>query len=89
MRLEEITLNKDIESKRKAIRDNLGRQVLLNDSHEKWCHGVLLGEDCKDVLYSIKIADIRELKSLYYHDLNQLLIILLNLYALPCFNKPK
>ena len=70
-----------IESKRKAIRDNLGRQVLLNDSHEKWCHGVLLGEDCKDVvysndvLYSIEIADVRELKSLYYHDLNQLLII--------------
>lgn len=42
MILEEITLGKDLESKRKAIQDNLGRHVILKDSYEMWVDGVIL-----------------------------------------------
>ncbi len=41
MILEEITLGKSKDNKRKAIQDNLGQQVILNDLHNNWCHGVL------------------------------------------------
>ena len=40
MILKEITLDKDEYGKRKAIQDNLGQQVILNDDHNNWCHGV-------------------------------------------------
>ena len=75
MILEEITLGKDNDSKRKAIQDNLGQQVILNDFHQNWAHGVLLKEGYDNEVYRIKIADGKGQRQLHYNDLNQLLVI--------------
>ncbi len=75
MILEEIALGKTKDSKRDAIQKNLGQQVILNDDHESWCHGVLLNQGYDTEVYQMKIADGRQQRQLHYHDLNKLLII--------------
>ena len=75
MILREIVLGETEDSKREAVRKNLGQQVILNDCHEEWCHGVLLTEGCDNKVYQMDIADGRRKRQLHYHDLNQLLVI--------------
>ena len=57
MILEEIAVGKDEDSKRAAIQSYLGQQVILNDTHNSWCHGVLLAEGHDSEVYQIKLVD--------------------------------
>ncbi len=75
MILREIVLGQTEESKRDAIQKNLGKQVILNDDHNDWCHGVLLNDKYDNEVYQMKIADGRGQRQLHYHDLNQMLVI--------------
>ena len=75
MILKEITLDKDEYGKRKAIQDNLGQQVILNDDHNNWCHGTILEKKYDDEVYQMKIADGRKQLQLHYDDLKQLLVL--------------
>ena len=75
MILEEITLGQTTEDKKDAVQKNLGQQVILNDDHNDWCHGVLLNERYDNEVYQMKIADGRGQRQLHYHDLNKLLVI--------------
>jgi len=75
MILREIVLGQTEESKREAVQKNLGQQVILNDYHNNWCHGVLLNERYDNEVYQMKVADGRGQRQLHYHDLNQLLVI--------------
>ncbi|MBU2104808.1 MAG: hypothetical protein KKF67_03475 [Nanoarchaeota archaeon] len=75
MILKEITLGQTEESKKDVVQKNLGQQVILNDDHNDWCHGVLLNERYDNEVYQMKIADGRGQRQLHYHDLNQLLVI--------------
>ena len=75
MKLEEISLGKDNEDKREAVQDNLGKQVIICNSNNQWCHGVLL-EGCYDGLsYRIKLYDDRKQMVLTYNDLKKILVI--------------
>ena len=85
MILEEITLSKDEYSKREAIQDNFGQQVILHDDHNGWCHGIILEERYDNEVYQMKLADAREKRQLHYYDLNQLLVISDN----PEYKRPK
>ncbi len=85
MILKEIALGQTEESKKDAIQKNLGEQVILNDDHNNWCHGVLLNESYFQDVYQMKIVDARKNKQLHYHDLNQLLIISNN----PDYRRPQ
>ena len=77
MIIEEIVLGGDIKDKQKAIRDNIGKEVILNDFHNNWCHGILLkeDEDDREVVYQINILNAKGARQLHYHDLKQLLIL--------------
>ncbi|MEA3514768.1 MAG: hypothetical protein U9R34_04790 [Nanoarchaeota archaeon] len=76
MIIEEIILSKDNDSRRKAIQDNLGQQVILNDDYYNWCHGILLEQRYDNQVYQMKMANGRGQKQLHDNDLNQLLILL-------------
>ena len=41
MKVEEILLGKDEVDKKKKIEENIGKEVILNDDHFLWKHGVL------------------------------------------------
>ena len=73
MILEEINIGESEGSKRKAIEDNAGQQVILNDGHQMWCHGQILETDGQ--CYKLKIGDGRGERQLHYHDLEKLIII--------------
>jgi len=75
MILREIVLEETEKSKRDLIQRNLGKQVILNDEHNDWCHGVLLREGHDNEVYQMQIADGRGKRRLYYHDLKQFLLI--------------
>jgi hypothetical protein len=75
MILIEIVLGQTEDSKRKAVQNHLGQQVILNDDQNGWCHGVLLTEGNAHEVYQMDIADKRRRRQLHYHDLNQLLVI--------------
>jgi len=75
MILEEISLGKDEESRRKAIQSNLGQHAILNDDHETWCHCKILETGYNNEVYQVQIGDGREKRQMHYHDLNQLIVI--------------
>lgn len=73
MILEEIELGEDNESKRKAILNLLGEQVILYDNHNRLVHGRLSSEvEDDEVTYGIEIADPRGYNRFFYHDLKGL-----------------
>jgi hypothetical protein len=74
MKVREVQIGGDNESKRDAIQNNLGKQVLLCDEHNLWCHGTLLdGED--KTTYHLRSVDSKEQMRFHYHDLSQLLVL--------------
>jgi hypothetical protein len=75
MIIKEVELGQTEGSKRQAIHGNLGRQVILHDGHEEWCHGFLLKEDGSQV-YQMQIANGKGQRELHYHDLNKLLVLI-------------
>lgn len=75
MIVEEIVLKKNEDDKRDKIQKNLGKEVILNDNHNRWMHGVLLIGGNDSGVYQIKILHTNEKKQLHYHDLNQLLVL--------------
>ncbi|HIH17318.1 MAG TPA: hypothetical protein HA250_04535 [Nanoarchaeota archaeon] len=76
MKLREIVLGESDERKRETILNYTGRQVILKDEHYEWCHGTLQGEEEGYMdSYMLKIEDAIRERRLYYHDLQQLLII--------------
>lgn len=75
MRVEEIEVGKDTESKMRVILDNLGEQVILYDSCNRWVHGFLLKKNYNDECYQMYIADVRGKRQLSYRDLQKLLLL--------------
>ncbi len=78
MILEEIKLGKvgkDIEFKKELISRNLGKQVILYDSHNRWVHGLLLKKGLSDDYYQIHIADGRARSLLRYDTLEKLFFL--------------
>ena len=82
MIIDEIVLGENVDDKRKAIEDNLGKEVIVNDKHHLWKHGILIDEN-KDSegnhsisgeRYKLKLEKSNYL-SLDYEDLEKLLII--------------
>ncbi|VVB79419.1 Uncharacterised protein [uncultured archaeon] len=57
-----------------AIRENLGKEVIIYDEHQQWCHGRLLPTGYDNEVYRMKIFDGRGERQLHYHDLQQLLV---------------
>jgi hypothetical protein len=74
MILEEIELKKDTESKRKAILENIGKQVILYDLHQDLLHGRLLGK-VNENAYLIYVADERGHMQFWYEDLQKLFLL--------------
>ena len=75
MILEEIDVGKDKESKMKLILENLGKQVILCDLHNRWVHGLLSEKNYDDECYQMHIADNRGKRQFFYHDLQQLFLL--------------
>jgi hypothetical protein len=73
MIIEEIILGEKTQDKQKAIRSNLGKEVVLNDFHNSWLHGVLLKEEEDNEVYQINLF--HRTKQLHYHNLKQLLVL--------------
>ncbi len=73
MRLEKISIGENEETKKKAILDNLGRQVIIEDLHDSFGHAVLLHE-CDSKRYGVSYQDRGERK-LHYDDLQTLIIL--------------
>lgn len=76
MRLEEVDIGDKYESKRKAILDNLGKDVILRDAHESLVHVTLLREKDPET-YNVHFNDHRcKTKNyLHYHNLQMLIIL--------------
>lgn len=74
MLIKEVEFEPTDEGKRMAIRSNLGKQVILNDEHNGWCHGFLKDEGWDSAVYQIQIEDGRKEGQFQYHNLSQLLI---------------
>jgi len=75
MIIEEILLEDNETDKREKIQANLGREVILNDGHNLWVHGILLTEGSDDQVYQINMFNAIGKRQLHYHDLNQLLVL--------------
>ena len=75
MILEEISVGEDIESKKKAILENLGKQVILCDNHAHWVHGLLSKENYDSTCYQIHLLDPRGIRELWYNDLQQVILL--------------
>ncbi len=75
MILEEIELGKDVKSKKKAILENLGEQVILCDNHARLVHGLLSKENYDDTCYQIHLLDPRGIREFWYNDLQQLILL--------------
>ncbi len=75
MIIEEILLGKDEVDKKKKIEENIGKEVILNDTHNFWVHGTLIKEGSDDQVYQIDMLNAIGKRYLHYHDLNQLLVL--------------
>jgi len=75
MILEEITIKESKYSRMRAIRKNLGKEVILNDFHNLWCHGFLLKDGYNNDFYQMEMANAKGKTRLHYHDLKNLLIV--------------
>lgn len=74
MIIREINLGETVESKRRAILEYTGKEVILHDIHQEWCHGRLLkGGD--EIVYRMRIADGRGKRQLHYNDLDRLFTV--------------
>jgi len=84
MIIEEILLGKDEVDKKKKIEENIGKEVILNDDHFLWKHGVLGKEkgiegggikfEPSEGRYQLMLTN-KEKILLAYDDLIQLLIL--------------
>ena len=73
MILEEVFVNPDNRFfNRNLIKSLLGREVILKDAYEGWCHGKILSEGYDKEIYQIRIFDDRGERTLHYYDLMQL-----------------
>lgn len=75
MILEEIKFDDTTEGKRKAILDNLGREVILKDFHHSWCHGKIREMWYSSSVYQMDIYDGRKEARFHYHDLEKLIVV--------------
>ncbi len=75
MIVQEIDIGRLNEEKREAIKKNLGREVILKDFHEEWCHGELLPTGYDNEVYQMQIKDGRGNRQLHYDDLEKLLVL--------------
>ncbi len=74
MILEEISIGEDTESKRKAILENIGEQVILYDLNHDLLHGRLLGK-VNENAYLIYVADERGHMQFWYENLQKLFLL--------------
>jgi len=76
MILKKIVLESDEESKRRAVQENLGQHVILEDDHQRIGHAKLLDEPKLDTqCYWARFGDGRKVRKLHYHDLQSLVLI--------------
>ncbi len=69
MRLREIILD----DQKQAVSSNLGKEVILNDEHRLWQHGILQEDGHPQITYKLELLDREETLILHYHDLLVLL----------------
>ena len=78
MRLREIritgTFGASLINSRDAIQKNLGKEAILYDAHQEWCHGQILTTGYDDEVYRMRIFDTRQERQFHYHDLEKLMI---------------
>ena len=72
MRLEEIKFEDSEEGRIKAIQGCEGEEVIVNDEHKDWIHGILLRSAAPGA-YRIKSKNPDKEERLSYHDLQTLL----------------
>jgi len=68
MRLVEIA----IEDQKEAILKRIGKEVIINDDHRPWRHGIIQGDPQFDV-YQLALTSEEYILRLHYHDLKNLL----------------
>ena len=74
MKLKEIVLGTDEESKKRAVQENLGQHVILNDVElDAWRHGILIRNEPRD-RYMVQF-DGGGIAVLAYASLKHLLVI--------------
>ena len=89
MILQEIDLGETKESRRKAIQQYFGRDVILKSCHTPWYQGIpegvilIKGHDKVEPVYDIGgyriiLSNSGDEKKLLYHDLEKLLVIPIN-----------
>ena len=84
MNVEEISLGDDADKKKK-IEENIGKEVILNDEHHSWKHGILMKEEGigdgdfqfnpSGERYQLKLIKHKEKLLLCYDDVKQLLVL--------------
>lgn len=75
MKLREIVLGEDEDSRRRAIQENFGKEVIIRDFHKEWMHGTLLDREYNREVYKIELQGEGRQIRLHYHDLDQLLLV--------------
>ncbi len=74
MILEEIDLGEEKEDARRAVLENLGKEVIVLDAHFDWIHGTLVAEREDVEGYAVRSHDDpRVMKECCYHDLQTIL----------------
>ena len=69
MRLVEITIS----DQKEAILKRVGEEVILNDAHYKWRHGILQKDPREHDTYQLKLISEKFYLTLNYNNLNSLL----------------
>jgi len=75
MGLKNILLEKDIKFKRKVIKENTGKEVLLHDRHNDWIHAILSDPVDEKNYFVLMNENPTDQKKLFYHDLQQLILL--------------
>jgi hypothetical protein len=75
MILEEIKFDNTEEDKKKAILENIGREVIIKDFHHSWCHGKINEMWHESSVYAMVLYDGRKAGTFHYHDLEKLIVV--------------
>jgi hypothetical protein len=57
MKLEEVSFDSAVDSKRKAVEGNLGREVIVKDTSFNWYHGYLEEDPSDSDFYKIRTEE--------------------------------
>jgi len=64
--------------KKEVVKKNIGREVIVEDFHSSWHHGILLGGNSDEEFYALRFASREgntEEKKFKYDNLSQMIIV--------------